>query len=149
MQVQGIAPERIEFEITETAVMSDLERSAANLKALHDKGFGIALDDFGSGYSSFEYIDQLPLSKIKIDKSFVRKVSESPTSSAIVAAVLGLCRTLELRCVLEGVETRAELARLEPLKPDIIQGYLFGRPMALIETLAMLAQQEEPVARRG
>lgn len=148
-RAQNIAPARIEFEITETAVMSDLEHSAANLHRLHEQGFAIALDDFGSGYSSFEYIDRLPLSKIKIDKSFVRKVSESRTSGAIVAAVLGLCRTLDLRCVLEGVETRTELARLEPLKPDLIQGYLFGKPMVLIQTLAVLAQQEEPVARRG
>lgn len=149
VRAQGVAPQRIEFEITETAVMSDIEHSAANLRQLQAQGFGIALDDFGSGYSSFEYIDRLPLSKIKIDKSFVRKVSESRTSGAIVAAVLGLCRTLELRCVLEGVETRAELARLEPLQPDLIQGYLFGKPMALIETLAALAHQEEPLAQRG
>ena len=111
--------------------MKDISAARALLQDLSSLGFRIALDDFGSGYSSFEYIDQLPLNKVKIDKSFIRKVANSPTSREIVAGVITLCRNLGLRCVLEGVETEDEMAILTALRPEIIQGYLFGRPMPL------------------
>ncbi|MCY0151784.1 EAL domain-containing protein [Hoeflea alexandrii] len=106
--------------------MSDLATSSAVLSRLRSSGCKIALDDFGSGYSSFEYLDQLPLDKVKIDRSFIRKVPHSITSREIVAAINGLCSKLNLRCVLEGVETDHEMAVLEELQPDLIQGYLFG-----------------------
>ena len=138
----GIAPSRLEFEITETAVMSDLEKSRTLLEQLRASGCKIALDDFGSGYSSFEYIDQLPLDKVKIDRSFVRKVSHSVTSKEIVAGVIGLCRKLDLRCVLEGVETEAEMDVLGKLEPDLIQGYLFGRPMSPQEARRRIMDQD-------
>ncbi|MCZ4289981.1 putative bifunctional diguanylate cyclase/phosphodiesterase [Hoeflea alexandrii] len=138
----GIAPSRLEFEITETAVMSDLEKSRTLLEQLRASGCKIALDDFGSGYSSFEYIDQLPLDKVKIDRSFVRKVSHSVTSKEIVAGVIGLCRKLDLRCVLEGVETEAEMDVLGKLEPDLIQGYLFGRPMNPQEARRRIMDQD-------
>jgi len=124
-----INPSRIEFEITETAVMKDIASARALLSDLSSAGFKIALDDFGSGYSSFEYIDELPLDKVKVDQSFVRKVSHSAKSREIVAGVINLCRNLNLVCVLEGVETEAEMALLAPLNPQIIQGYLFGKPV--------------------
>jgi diguanylate cyclase (GGDEF)-like protein len=138
----GISPSRIEFEITETAVMSDLENSRTLLEQLRASGCKIALDDFGSGYSSFEYIDQLPLDKVKIDRSFIRKVSHSVTSKEIVAGVIGLCRKLDLRCVLEGVETEAEMDVLAKLQPDLIQGYLFGRPMSAEDAMRMISDQD-------
>jgi diguanylate cyclase (GGDEF)-like protein len=138
----GIAPQRIEFEITETAVMTDLETSSKLLEDLQASGCRIALDDFGSGYSSFEYIDQLPLDKVKIDRSFVRKVVHSNTSREIVAGVIGLCRKLDLRCVLEGVETEAEMDILGRLQPDLIQGYLFGRPMSAEDARRKILEQD-------
>lgn len=134
-----IAPGRIEFEITETAVMKDIAASRLLLEDLSAAGFKIALDDFGSGYSSFEYIDQLPLDKVKIDKSFVRKVATSAASREIIAGVITLCRNLGLKCVLEGVETEAEMAVLRPLSPRIVQGYLFGRPMSADAVEGLLA----------
>lgn len=149
----GIAPQRIEFEITETAVMTDLDTSSKLLEELQASGCRIALDDFGSGYSSFEYIDQLPLDKVKIDRSFVRKVAHSNTSREIVAGVIGLCRKLDLRCVLEGVETQAEMDILGKLQPDLIQGYLFGRPMSAEDAKRKILEQDgaklklEPVPR--
>lgn len=139
---RGITPSRIEFEITETAVMKDIAASSVLLEDLSAAGFKIALDDFGSGYSSFEYIDQLPLDKVKIDKSFVRKVSASATSREIVAGVITLCRNLGLKCVLEGVETEAEMRVLAPLSPPLIQGYLFGKPMPQDDVLALLHQKQ-------
>jgi diguanylate cyclase (GGDEF)-like protein len=138
-----ISPARLEFEITETAVMSDLTTSSAVLARLRSSGCKIALDDFGSGYSSFEYFDQLPLDKVKIDRSFIRKVPDSITSREIVAAINGLCSKLNLRCVLEGVETDDEMAILQELKPDLIQGYLFGRPMSGEDARQLIADQQQ------
>ena len=142
-----ICPGRVEFEITETAVMKDISASRALLEDLSSLRFRIALDDFGSGYSSFEYIDQLPLNKVKIDKSFIRKVANSPTSREIVAGVITLCRNLDLRCVLEGVETEAEMAILTSLRPEIIQGYLFGRPMSLAAATDRVAAELDAARR--
>ena len=138
----GLVHERIEFEITETAVMTDLETSGRLLEDLQSAGFRIALDDFGSGYSSFEYIDQLPLDKVKVDKSFVRRVPHNVKSREIIASIIALCRRLDLRCVLEGVETEDEMIALAPLGPDLIQGYLFGKPMALAEAIAALDHEQ-------
>lgn len=144
----GISPSRLEFEITETAVMSDLEKSRALLDQLRASGCKIALDDFGSGYSSFEYLDQLPLDKVKIDRSFVRKVPHSVTSKEIVAGVIGLCRKLDLRCVLEGVETQDEMDILGKLGPDLIQGYLYGRPMSAEDAVRMILDQDRTGAEQ-
>jgi diguanylate cyclase (GGDEF)-like protein len=143
VHARGISPARIEFEITETAVMKDIATSRILLEDLSSAGFKIALDDFGSGYSSFEYIDQLPLNKVKIDKSFVRKVADSVTSREVVAAIITLCRNLHLKCVLEGVETESEMATLAPLSPQLIQGYLFGRPMSQRDVLSLLLRAEQ------
>lgn len=139
---EDISPSRLEFEITETAVMSDLATSSSVLERLRTSGCRVALDDFGSGYSSFEYLDQLPLDKVKIDRSFIRKVPHSTTSREIVAAIIALCFKLNLRCVLEGVETEEEMAVLAGLKPDLIQGYLFGRPMSGQDAGQLIADQQ-------
>ncbi|MDF1609565.1 EAL domain-containing protein [Hoeflea sp. YIM 152468] len=138
----GISPSRIEFEITETAVMTDIETSKTLLEELRASGCKIALDDFGSGYSSFEYLDQLPLDKVKIDRSFIRKVSHNTKTREIVAGIIGLCSKLDLRCVLEGVETRDEMNILAELQPDLIQGYLYGRPMPAEAALQVIRDQD-------
>lgn len=91
--------------------------------------------------------DQLPLDKVKIDKSFVRKVPHSATSREIVAGIIGLCRKLSLGCVLEGVETEDEMAILAPLQPEIIQGYLFGRPMPEADAIGLAWQADRELAR--
>jgi EAL domain-containing protein (putative c-di-GMP-specific phosphodiesterase class I) len=141
----GLSPSRLEFEITETAVMSDLATASTLIKTLRSSGCKIALDDFGSGYSSFGYLDELPLDKVKIDRSFIRKVPHSNTSREIVAGIIGLCRKLDLRCVLEGVETEDEMALLAELKPDLIQGYLYGRPMSGEDAMRMISDQQQPI----
>jgi len=145
----GIALERVEFEITETAVMLDIDMSRRLLLQLSSAGCRIALDDFGSGYSSFAYLDQLALDKVKIDKSFVRKVSVSTASREILASLIHLCRTLKLDCVLEGVETNAELDLLRPLDPDIIQGFLFGRPMSGDHAVQLVSDELFAMQRSG
>lgn len=138
---EEVSPSRLEFEITETAVMSDLTTSSTVLARLRSSGCRVALDDFGSGYSSFQYLDQLPLDKVKIDRSFIRKVGHSLTSREIVAAIIALCTKLNLCCVLEGVETAEEMAVLAPLKPDLVQGYLYGRPMSAEDARQLLQKQ--------
>jgi diguanylate cyclase (GGDEF)-like protein len=140
---RDIKPGRVEFEITETAVMKDIAASRLLLEDLSALGFKIALDDFGSGYSSFEYLDHLPLDKVKIDKSFVRKVAQSATSREIVAAIITLCRNLNLKCVLEGVETDEEMRTLSPLSPQLIQGYLFGKPMSQRDVFGLLLEADQ------
>jgi diguanylate cyclase (GGDEF)-like protein len=129
ISASGIAPARVRFEITETSIMRDVMWSKSVLEQLVAAGCSIALDDFGSGYSSFSYLNQLPLDTIKIDRSFVRQIATSITSREIVAGILRLCRALGLTCIVEGVETDEELEVLTSLGADVIQGYLFGVPV--------------------
>ncbi|MDH6267839.1 diguanylate cyclase (GGDEF)-like protein [Rhizobium sp. SG_E_25_P2] len=126
----GVAPQRVEFEVTETAILADQDAAHRALSILAEAGCRIALDDFGSGYSSLQHLRVLPLDKIKLDRTFVRDATEPGAAREIVASVVALCERLQLRCVLEGVETEQELAALSDMKLDIIQGYLFGRPMS-------------------
>lgn len=139
ISASSMSPARVQFEITETSVMRDVTRSKAVLERLATAGCSIALDDFGSGYSSFGYLNQLPLDTLKIDRSFIRQITTSPVSREIVAGMLRLCRTLGLTCVLEGVETTEELEILRALGADVIQGYLFGAPMDASRIPALLA----------
>ncbi len=136
----GLAPARVQFELTETSVMRDVARAKTVLDQLAAAGCSIALDDFGSGYSSFGHLNQLPLDTLKIDRGFIRQIGTSPVSREIVAGMLRLCRTLGLTCVLEGVETPEELEILRPLGADVIQGYLFGKPMDASQIPALLGE---------
>ena len=126
----GVDPARIEFEITETAMLTDFAQACDSLMVLKRLGCRIAVDDFGSGYSSFSYIHQLPVDKIKIDRSFVTQLVKHGSAVKIIKTIVDLCRNLHLDCVIEGVETAAELAKLAPVRARYIQGYLFARPMS-------------------
>lgn len=123
-------PCRIDFEITETAVMLDMNQANDALLALLTLGSRIALDDFGTGHSSLTHVQKLPLDRIKVDRSFVAEVCNDPTSRAIIKTTLDLCRNLGMTCVFEGIETEAQLDALLGLGGTIMQGYLFGRPMS-------------------
>ena len=125
----GVSPSRICFEITETVMMGDVEKASIALQKIVDAGHDVALDDFGTGYSNFNYLNKLPLSKIKIDRSFVRDVAQGGQSFQTISALLQLTRSLNKECVVEGVETEAEYAAMKGLGARIIQGYYFGRPM--------------------
>jgi len=122
-------PCRIDFEITETAAMRDLRQANTSLLALLGLGARIALDDFGTGHSSLTHVQKLPLNRIKIDRSFVMEVTSDPASRAIVKTMIDLCRNLGISCVFEGIETEEQLEALVSLGGQIMQGYLFGRPM--------------------
>ncbi|SFP53675.1 diguanylate cyclase (GGDEF) domain-containing protein [Bradyrhizobium sp. Ghvi] len=125
----GVPPRRLDFEITETAVTFDFVRAQQSIAALKAMGCGISLDDFGTGYSSLSHVHRLPLNKIKVDRSFVADINENPVSHKIIKSLTGLCDDMEIACVVEGVETRAQLDSLRRLGCDFVQGYYFAKPM--------------------
>jgi diguanylate cyclase len=124
----GLPPARLELEVTETALVRDLNRALATLRRIKMLGVRIAMDDFGTGYSSLSNLRAFPFDKIKIDRSFIKSVNVNDQAAAIVRSVLGLGRALNLPVLAEGVETAAELDFLENEKCNEVQGYLLGRP---------------------
>jgi diguanylate cyclase (GGDEF)-like protein/PAS domain S-box-containing protein len=129
----GLAPARLELEITETALIHDLNRALATLRRIKMLGVRIAMDDFGTGYSSLSNLRAFPFDKIKIDGSFIKSVNINDQAAAIVRSVLGLGRALSLPVLAEGVETRAEFKFLAAEQCDAVQGYLLGKPCAIEE----------------
>ena len=125
----GIAPDRLEIEITETAVMTDPGRVTRVLERIGALGVRLAMDDYGTGYSSLAFLRQLPLDAIKIDRSFIASMADSHSDRAIVASTINLARELGLQVVAEGVETHDELALLTAHRCDAVQGYLLSRPV--------------------
>jgi len=129
LEKTGASPERLEFEITESVVMSDVERAIDIMSQLDALGIRISMDDFGTGYSSLSYLRQFPIQKLKIDRSFVQDIETEEDSMEIVNAIIGLSRSLNLTVVAEGVETDGQLTRLTDAGCELVQGYIFGKPM--------------------
>ena len=141
LAASGLPPNRLELEITETNL---LQNSAATLSALHqlrDIGVRIAMDDFGTGYSSLSYLQSFPFDKIKIDRSFVEKITEDRNSLNIVRAVAALANGLDMASTAEGVETVEQLARIKVEGYTEIQGYLISKPLPAHEVAKMLGSQ--------
>jgi len=138
----GLAPEKLEIELTESALIHDTARSIGLLNEFRRQGFAVWVDDFGTGYSSLSYLRQFPVTGLKIDQSFIRDMTVNANDAAIVAAVIALCRSLDLEVVAEGIETLEQTAALEPLGCDYGQGFLYGRPMPApsIARMALLNQ---------
>ncbi|MFC1455561.1 EAL domain-containing protein [Microvirga arabica] len=134
----GLSAERLEIEITETALVRDPHRALLALQRLKELGVTIAMDDFGTGYSSLSNLQAFPFDKIKIDRSFVQAVHTKPQAAAIVRAVLGLGRGLGLPVIAEGVETPEELSFLGQEGCTEVQGYLFGRPVPINELTSLI-----------
>jgi EAL domain-containing protein (putative c-di-GMP-specific phosphodiesterase class I) len=124
----GLSPHRLELEITETALIRDLNRALVTLRQLKTLGVQIAMDDFGTGYSSLYNLRVFPFDKIKIDRSFIKSVDSNEQAATIVRAVVGLGHGLGLPVLAEGVETAGELEFLSNEKCDEAQGYMLGRP---------------------
>ena len=139
----GVDPRRIDFEITETAIMRDFEQAQSLITTLKTFGCGVSLDDFGTGYSSLSQLHALPLTKIKIDRSFVAQLDERPASYKIVKSLIALSRDMGLGCVIEGVETKNELKALLNLGGFEIQGYYDSPPLPASKLAAFL---DAPVA---
>ena len=126
---EGVTPRAIELEITETGLMKDLQGVVPSLHRLNQLGTEISIDDFGTGYSSLAYLTTLPISELKIDRSFVHDLGDTPQSTAVVSAIIALARALGLRVIAEGVEHEAQMKVLYNLGCHICQGFLFARPM--------------------
>ena len=124
----GVPHHSIELEITETGLMRDLQNVIPSLHRLNEIGVEISIDDFGTGYSSLAYLTTLPISELKIDRSFVRDLGMTPQSSAVVTAIIALARSLGLRVVAEGVENMRQMEVLHRLGCTVMQGFLFSRP---------------------
>jgi len=125
----GVEPRSLELELTESALMTRAESTAAILYTLRERGVLVAIDDFGTGYSSLSYLRKFPVDALKIDQSFVSQISSTGADTALVAAVIGIARSLNLRVVAEGVETPEQLAFLRAHQCDEAQGYYFSRPV--------------------
>ena len=129
----GLAPHRLELEITEGLMIQDKTSTLAILRRIKALGVGIAMDDFGSGYSSLAYLQTFPFDRIKIDQTFVANLDRNPQSAAIIRAVIGLGRGLQIPILAEGVETEEQLAFLVRESCDEVQGYLLGRPRPIAD----------------
>jgi EAL domain-containing protein (putative c-di-GMP-specific phosphodiesterase class I) len=129
----GLAPERLELEVTETALLENQEAHLTTIRQLKNLGISIALDDFGTGYSSVSYLTVFPFDKIKIDKSFTQGVLSRRDCKAVVASTLALAQGLGTITTAEGVETEEQLEYMRAAGVDLIQGYLFGRPVPIAQ----------------
>jgi diguanylate cyclase (GGDEF)-like protein len=130
VEQSGIGAHRIDFEITETAVMRNMAESSNGLGALRRLGARISLDDFGTGYSSLSCIRGLPLDTVKIDRSFIADIDTDPAARLILKSLLYLCARLKLACVVEGVETQQQMQFLQTEGCRLMQGFLFAKPMS-------------------
>ncbi|WP_426230480.1 sensor domain-containing protein [Pararhizobium sp. DWP3-4] len=137
----GLDPKYLELELTESLVMRDVERAIATMKDLQVAGIAFAIDDFGTGYSSLSALKNLPVSRLKIDQSFVRNLVEDEDDRTIAAAVISLGQKLNLKVIAEGVETDEQLAFLRENQCDEIQGYHFSKPVDAKAIEALLAVQ--------
>ena len=139
LEETGMKPDRLGLEITENVLISEVDSPWNTLDSLKRLGVKLMLDDFGTGYSSLSYLKRFPVDVVKIDRAFVDGLGREAEDSAIVEAVIGMARTLELGVVAEGVETPAQVECLRALGCDRAQGYWFGRPLPADETTPLLA----------
>jgi diguanylate cyclase (GGDEF)-like protein/PAS domain S-box-containing protein len=144
----GLDPARVHFEITESVLMDDVDRSSEQLHQLHDLGVCLIVDDFGTGYSSLSYLSRFPVDLLKVDRSFVRGLGLDPADTAIVRAVITLAHNLGLRAVGEGVERNEHLDALRSLGCDLAQGFLLGRPQPGPAIGELLDLRAETTSRR-
>jgi diguanylate cyclase (GGDEF)-like protein/PAS domain S-box-containing protein len=133
-----VPPNLLVLELTESVLMKRVDTTVAILRILRDRGVHVAVDDFGTGYSSLSYLRKFPIDTLKVDQSFVRQIGNGGSEAAIVTAVISMARSLKLRVIAEGVETRAELDFLRAHQCDEAQGYYFSRPVPAQEFVRLL-----------
>ena len=149
LQQSGLTPSRLDLEITENALLADIEGATSTLFRLKSIGVKVTMDDFGTGCSSLGYLRSFPFDKIKIDGSFIRNLDDQEESRAIVRAVAGLCESLGIATTAEGVETEAQLAFLTAERCTEVQGFLFSEPRPAAELAAFFAPVPTPPNPRG
>jgi len=149
----GVAPSKLELEITESLLMRNTSDTKASMNRFRSHGVALSIDDFGTGYSSLGYLRQLPVSALKIDRSFVRDLDRKEDAAKICAAIIALARELRLRVVAEGVETAEQLAFLRRHNCDEAQGFLICRPVPATDLEMVLrvedGRREEQVEPTG
>lgn len=136
----GLPATRLQVEITESVFLKDTEKARKILTDLHEMGVKTAIDDFGTGYSNLSYLNKLPLDKVKIDKSFIKDIDKDERSMRLFEAVVTLGKKLNLGVIVEGVETSEQLARINEVGVDLIQGFIFCRPMDNVAANELLAR---------
>jgi EAL domain-containing protein (putative c-di-GMP-specific phosphodiesterase class I) len=139
----NVSPSRLKLEVTESTLMLDPEHAKSVLRELSLLGVGIAIDDFGTGYSSLAYLANLPVSEVKIDRTFVSRMSAGSRDGIIVTSTIDLAHHLGLRAVAEGVEDPTLLARLKGLGCDMAQGYGISRPLAPSDATRWLLDRQQ------
>ncbi|MCE2657478.1 MAG: EAL domain-containing protein [Rubrivivax sp.] len=144
VSAHGLPHRAIQLELTETGLMKELQNVVSSLHRLNEMGVEIAVDDFGTGYSSLAYLTTLPISELKIDRSFVRDIGVTPQSSAVVTAIIALSRSLGLRVVAEGVESLRQMEVLHRLGCFVMQGFLFSRPLPPLQLEEWLQNTMRP-----
>jgi diguanylate cyclase (GGDEF)-like protein len=127
----GLEPQCLELELTESSLFSNVDVHFSQFEQLKSMGVNLAIDDFGTGYSSLGYLRQFPVTRLKIDKSFIRDVAINPDDAAITAAIIDMARALSLKVIAEGVETEDQMTFLQAHHCDQIQGYFFSRPLTV------------------
>ena len=128
----GVMPQKLELEVTETAMMQDRERAAKILEELSEMGISVAVDDFGTGYSNLSYLIDFSFQKLKIDRSFIARMEQDSNSGAVVSTIVGLSRALGVHTIAEGVETESQATLLRAAGCEVVQGYFYGRPEPLV-----------------
>lgn len=149
VQSSPIDPGRIVFEITETALVCDFDQAREALNALHHAGVQIALDDFGTGHSSLSHLRLLPFDKLKVDSSFVADINKHQASEDIVRTLIGLCDSMRIDCVIEGVETREHMEKVIDLGANLLQGYYLARPMQQDDIQGYLQTEQTASVQRA
>jgi len=140
----GLQARHMVLEITESAAMTDVAHCLENLARLRMKGFGLSIDDYGTGYSSMQQLSRIPFSELKIDRSFVTDVALHPQRRVILASSIDMARKLGLKVVAEGVESRADWDRLKELGCTMAQGYFIAKPMPATEFITWASNFSSP-----
>jgi len=141
LEQTGLEPRHLELELTETCLLQDSSATISVLQALKHLGVGLALDDFGTGYSSLSFLKRFPIDTVKIDQSFVRDLATDANDAGIVSAVIAMGKSLNMRVIAEGIETRDQLDFLRNRGCPEGQGYYFSRPVAPAECSRILAER--------
>ena len=140
----GLAPQCLELELTEGLLLANADVTVSVLQDLKAMGVTLAIDDFGTGYSSFSYLRQFHISKLKIDRLFIRDVAVKPDDAAITAAIISMAKSLNLKVIAEGVEDEAQMSFLRAHQCDEIQGYYFSKPLAVDKVAEKLRGDSPP-----
>jgi predicted signal transduction protein with EAL and GGDEF domain len=141
----GLEPHRLELEVTESAILNDDQDTQRKFRELKALGVSIAMDDFGTGFSSLAYLSKYPFDRIKIDRNFVTDLSDEGRNASIVAATVEMARAFGLRTTAEGIESEQQLRKLRGLGVEYAQGYLFSRPIAAAGLPALLLRELRPL----